>query len=114
MADFLLEQAIYGTGASGGYQFLAHSPEFRDEWRPLAEQICTRFGDRPAGVTCPTCVFAQPFGRDHVAVVQVADQGVDDAGRPGALAFRLLLLPRRMYEHLGDPFAIAERYPPPW
>jgi hypothetical protein len=114
MADFLLEQAIYGTGTSGGYQFLAQSPGFREEWRALAEQICTRFGDRPAGVTCPACVFSQPFERQHVVVVQVADQGVDDAGRPGAIAFRLLLLPRHMYEHLGDPFAIADRYPPPW
>ena len=84
MADFILEQAIYGSAASGGYQFLARSPGFRDDWRAPAEQLCTSFGDRPAGVTCPACVFARPFDREQVAVVQVADQGADDAGRPGA------------------------------
>jgi hypothetical protein len=48
-------------------------------------------------------------------VVQVADQGTDDAGRPGALGFRLLVLPRPLYGDLGgDPFFIADEFPPPW
>jgi hypothetical protein len=110
-----LEQAIYGGQDAGGYHFLARSAGFLDEWLPLAEQLCTRFGERPAGVACPGCVFARPFGPRHVAVVQVADQGRDDAGRPGALAFRLLVLPRRLYADLGgDPFLLADQFPPPW
>ena len=115
MTDIPIEQALYGGQGPGGYQFLARSPGFLDDWLPEAERLCTAFGDRPAGVSCPGCVFAQPFGRQHVAVVQAADQGGDDTGRPGALAFRLLVLPRTAYADLGgDPFLIADRFPPPW
>jgi hypothetical protein len=115
MTDIPIEQALYGGQGPGGYQFLARSPGFLDDWLPEAERLCTAFGDRPAGVSCPGCVFAQPFGRHHVAVVQAADQGSDDTGRPGALAFRLLVLPRTAYAGLGgDPFLIADRFPPPW
>jgi hypothetical protein len=111
----LIEQAIYGGHDVGGYRFLARSPGFRDEWLPLAQQVCTGFGDRPAGVSSPAAVFALPLGARHVAVVQVADQGRDDAGRPGALAFRLLVLPQALYRDLGgDPFLIADAFPPSW
>ncbi len=111
----MIEQAIYGSQDVGGYRFLGRSPGFVDEWLPLAERLCTAFGERPAGVSCLACVFARPFGDDRVAVVQVADQGADDAGRPGALGFRLLVLPRPLYEALGgDPFHVAERFPPRW
>jgi hypothetical protein len=111
----VIEQAIYGGQGEGGYRFLARSPGFREEWLGEAERLFTGFGERPAGVSCPGCVFARPFDRDRVAVVQVADQGADDAGRPGALGFRLLVLPKRLYEEVGaDPFFIAERLPPPW
>jgi hypothetical protein len=113
MDDITLEQAIYGS--LGGYRFLARSPGFLEEWLPEAERLCTGFGNRPAGVACPSAVFAQPFGKTHVAVVHVADQGADDTGRPGALAFHLLVLTRADYARLGgDPFAIAERFAPPW
>ncbi len=115
MSDIRMEQAIYGGQGAGGYRFLARSPGFRDEWLADAEQLCTRFGERPAGVQCPACVFAQPFGKDQVAVVQVADQGTDDTGRPGALGFHLVLVPRAAYtEGIGDPFIVADRCPPPW
>ena len=111
----MIEQALYGGQDAGGYRFLARSPGFRDEWLAEAERLCTGFGERPAGVACPGCVLARPFGRQHVAVVQVADQGQDDAGRPGALAFHLLILPRVHYVELGgDPFFIAEHFPPDW
>jgi hypothetical protein len=115
MTAIPIEQAIYSNAAGGGYRFLARSTGFLDEWLPEAERICTGFGERPAGVACPLSVFAQPFGLHHVAVVQAADQGSDDAGRPGALGFRLLVIPRKDYQSfLGDPFAIAERFPPSW
>jgi hypothetical protein len=115
MAEIRLEQALYGSQSAGGYQFLGRSPGFMDAWLPEAQRICTGFGERPAGVACPECLFVQPFGRRHVAVVQVADQGVDDLGRPGALAFRLLLLASQDYQALGgDPFQIADRFPPSW
>jgi len=115
MPSIPIEQAIYGNPEGGGFRFLAKSPGFLDEWLPLAEKLCTGFGERPAGVACPGCVFAQPFGPRHVAVVQVADLGHDDANRPGALGFRLLILPRQAYCWLsGDPFLVADRLPPPW
>jgi hypothetical protein len=111
----LIEQALYGSRDAAGYRFLARSPGFRDDWLPEAQRLCTDFGERPAGVVCPDCVFAQPFGPRHVAVVQAADRGADDAGRPGALAFRLLVLPRVLYADLGgDPFLIADHFPPTW
>src|SRR5690349_14125025 len=103
----VIEQAIYGAQGAGGYRFLARSPGFRDDWLPAAERLCTSFGERPAGVACPGCVFAQPFAPGHVAIVQAADQGRDDAGRPGALGFRLMILPEELYSRIGgDPFAV--------
>jgi hypothetical protein len=114
----MIEQAIYGSQDGGGYRFLARSPGFRDDWLSDAERLCTGFGERPAGVTCPESVFALPLGAGRngpVAVVQVADQGLDDAGRPGALGFRLLIVSRGLYANLGgDPFLIAEQFPPAW
>ncbi len=110
-----LEHAVYGTQGAGGYRFLARSPGFRDEWLADAERFCTGFGERPAGVACPRAVFAQPLGKEHVAVVQVADQGTDDQGRPGALGFYLVVFPANLYAWLGaDPFHLAGQLPPPW
>jgi hypothetical protein len=110
-----IEQAIYGDHDVGGYRFLARSAGFLDDWLPLAQRLCTGFGERPAGVLCPAAIFSLPFGARHVAVVQVADQGRDDAGRPGALAFRLLAVPKALYADLGgDPFLIADRFQPDW
>jgi hypothetical protein len=115
MPDVIIEQAIYGSHGAGGYRFLARSAGFQEDWLSPAEQLCTGFGERPVGVACPACVFAQPLGKRHVAIVQVADQGSDDAGRPGALGFRLLVIGGAPYTNLiGDPFAAAERFPPPW
>ena len=111
----MIEQAIYGSAGAGGYRFLARSPGFPESWLAEAQRLCAGFGERPAGVACPASVFAQPFGKGHVAVVQVADLGTDDAGRPGALGFHLLVMPRPFYrQRLGDPFRVAERFPPPW
>lgn len=110
-----LESALYGGQDAGGYRFLARSAGFREEWLPEAERLCTGFGERPAGVCCPHAVFAQPFDRERVALVQAADQGKDDQGRPGALAFHIVLIPTPLYAHLGgDPFYLAERLPPVW
>ena len=116
MAEIAIEQALYGGQGEGGYRFLARSPGVPDDWLPEAQRLCAGFGERPAGVSCPSAVFAQPLTRDRVAVVQVADQpGADDAGRPGVLGFRLLILPADGYARLGgDPFALADRFPPDW
>ncbi len=115
MTDIPVEQALYGGQNAGGYRLLARSPGFLDEWLPEAQRLCTAFGERPAGLACPACIFAQPFGKQHVAIVQVADQGIDDRGWPVAIGFHLLVLPRGDYTSLeGDPFVVADRFAPPW
>jgi hypothetical protein len=115
MPDIRIEQALYGAQDAGGYRFLGRSPGFREDWLPEAQRLCTAFGERPTGVACPSAVFARPLDDAHVAIVQIADQGSDDAGRPGALAFRLLVLEQSDYVGLGgDPFVLADRLPPPW
>jgi hypothetical protein len=102
--DLRVQQAVV-VGDSRGVRVVAQTDDFDT---PEAERIAVLFGARPAGVACPVAVFACPFGKKHVAVVQVADQ-------PGErLGFRFLVLSRDLYQYLGDPFAIADRYPPNW
>ncbi len=115
MREIPIEQAIYQWRGTGSYHLLARSPGFVDDWLPTAEQLCASFGERPASVSCPACVFAQPFPRRRVVVAQVADQGIDGAGQPVALGFYLLVLSRHDYASLGgDPFLLADRFPPAW
>lgn len=78
-------------------QIVAKSNGFPFAHEELALQTAAKFGNVPAAV------FALPFGASYVAVVQVADR-----------AFRFLILDRSLYEALGDPFAIADRFPPNW
>lgn len=102
--DLRIQQAVV-VGDARGVRVVAQSDEFDT---PEAERIAVLFGARPAGAACPGAVFACPFGKNGVAVVRVED-------RPGgALGFRFLVLARALYKHLGDPFAIADRYPPRW
>jgi hypothetical protein len=113
--DIMIEQALYGSHAGGGYRFHSTSPGFLEDWLPDAERLCMNFGERPPGVVCPLCLFVQPFNKKLVAIVRVADQGTDDAGRPGSLAFHLLVMPTATYESLGgDPFVLADRFPVLW
>ncbi|MBX9580037.1 MAG: hypothetical protein K2X87_06975 [Gemmataceae bacterium] len=102
--DLRIEQGLV-LADPRGVRVVARSDRFDD---PEAERLAVLFGGRPAGVACPLAHFARPFGRKHVAVVQVSDR----AG-PG-LAFRFLVLARDLYRHLGDPFAVADRFPPDW
>jgi hypothetical protein len=102
--DLRIQHAIV-LAESRGVRVVAQTDGFDT---PEAERIAVLFGARPAGVACPLGHFACPFGRKHVAVVRVED-------RPsGALGFRFLVLARELYQHLGDPFAISDRYTPDW
>lgn len=104
--DLRVPQAL-ATSDARGVRVVASSPEFDTA---EAERVATLFGARPAGVQCPAAHFACPFGAKHVAVVRVED-------RPGSgdpLGFRFLLVSRDLYAHLGDPFAISDRYPIDW
>ncbi|WP_439627829.1 hypothetical protein [Gemmata sp.] len=104
--DLRVQQAL-ATADARGVRVVASTPEFDTA---EAERVASLFGARPAGVKCPAAHFACPFGGKHVAVVRVED-------RPGSgdpLAFRFLILARDLYAHLGDPFAISDRYPVDW
>jgi hypothetical protein len=77
---------------------------------PEVERIAVLFGQRPPGIACPLAHFACPFGKRCVAVVRVEDR----PGPDGLLGFRFLIVSRDLYRHLGDPFAISDRYPAAW
>lgn len=108
--DLAIAQAVILADATGP-RVVARSDDFPSAWEDAAITATIRFGRRPPGVACPAAVFAVPVGRTHVAVVQVADQA---APPDPPLGFRFLILSRKLYEALGDPFAIADRYPPNW
>src|SRR5438445_2570236 len=111
MTQFDVEQALFGETGPDEFRLLARSPAFADKWLARAEDICRLFGSRPQGVRCPGCVFAVPFERNSIAVAQVADQ----TDIPERLCFRLLVISLDLYAHrIGDPFQVAERFPPPW
>src|SRR5581483_8712692 len=107
--DLLIAQALVIADAAGP-KVAAKSDDVPFAWEEAARTAAVRFGRRPPGVACPAALFACPVGRAHVAVVQVADQ----PGAPPPLGFRFLVLSRRLYEALGDPFAVADRFPPDW
>jgi hypothetical protein len=102
--DLRIAQGLLHTDARG-VRVVALSDGFD---YPEAERVAVLFGLPPPGVACPLAHFACPFGKDRVAVVTVAEQ---TAGR---LGFRFLVLARELYRHLGDPFAVADRYPVDW
>jgi hypothetical protein len=115
MAPIKIEQALYHRAGSEAPRLLAHSNGFLDEWRPEAEWLIIGFGDPPAGVPCPAAVYAQPLGKQQVAVVQVVEQASGETPHGPTLAFHLLVIPRGAYARfLGDPFAVAKRLPAPW
>lgn len=106
-----LSQIVVVRSPSGA-EVVARSAEIPSEWDEIATRIATDFGPRPAGAKCPGAVFALPFGPKHVAVVQVAD--LAPTGDDPPLGFRFLILDKKLYAFLGDPFLISDRYPPDW
>ena len=107
--DLRIHQGLL-TSDRRGVRVVASSEDFPT---PDAERIVVLFGSRPEGVACPRAHFACPFGKGQVAIVLVADQHLAGSSET-ALAFRFLVMSRGLYQHLGDPFAIADRYPPAW
>jgi hypothetical protein len=106
LPDLRIQQAV-AAADSRGVKVVASSYEFD---AAEAERIVTLFGTRPPGVRCPLAHFACPFGRKSVAVVRVEDW----PGSNELLGFRFLVLARDLYQHLGDPFAVSDRYPVNW
>jgi hypothetical protein len=88
---------------------LAQSPGVSNEWTTEAERLCIGFGERPSALGASTSIFAQPFGRRWVAVVQVSGRSVSST------LFWFTVLPARSYvDWLGDPFGVAAQCPPSW
>jgi hypothetical protein len=102
--DLRIQQAV-ALADVRGVRVTAKSDDFDTA---EAERVAVLFGQRPAGVACPLAHFACPFGRDRVAVVRVEDRSGDYLG------FRFLVLSRDLYGHLGDPFAVSDRFPVNW
>jgi hypothetical protein len=109
--DLVIAQALVIVDTAGP-KVVARSDDFPFGWEEAARTAAVRFGPRPPGVACPAALFACPVGRGHVAIVQVADQPSALPDPP--LGFRFLVLTCKLYEALGDPFAVADRFPPNW
>ncbi|MFO0811510.1 MAG: hypothetical protein U0746_23010 [Gemmataceae bacterium] len=108
MPDLAIEQLL-AESAAAGPQVTARSPGLRDEWVPDLLRLCTAFGVPLADTFLPPCVFAQPVGKKHVAVVTVTADG-----SPPRLRYHALVMARSLYATIGDPFALAEQFPAPW
>jgi hypothetical protein len=108
METFSFPQALLARHGTQDIRWLGESAELLEDWRPILEDLCRRFGERPAGVRCPAAVFAQPLGKTHVIIGQAADLGGDGDQPPHALGFHFLLVPEAVYRWQGgDPFALA-------
>jgi len=107
--DFALPQLLVVRDRSGPTA-VAKSDGVLFAVEDAALRTAVRFGPRPDGAPVPAALFATPHGRSHVFVVQVADLPGPDA----PLAFHFLILNRPLYDALGDPFAIADQFPPAW
>ncbi len=105
--DLTIQQCILLRDRGGaGVVAKSEGVSFADEEALL--RIAAKFGDRPVGVACPGAVWALPLGKSQVTVGSVADLPGDSLG------FRILMLGRPLYDALGDPFAIADRFPANW
>jgi hypothetical protein len=73
-------------------------------WENAANTAVVRYGlsNLPG-----TATFAVPLGKSHVSIANVTS--IHDT-----LAFRFLLMHRKCYDVLGDPFQIADEFPPDW
>jgi hypothetical protein len=111
MTPIEIQQALFAV-QDADCQILARSANFSEEWLPEAQRLCAQFAEGRSGTRCAGCVFARPLARRRIAVVQVADQ--DSPGR-SVLGFRFLVVTSKAYLNLGgDPFLVAERFPPSW
>jgi len=106
MPDLAIEQAL-ATAGPAGVTVTARSPGFLEEWQPEAERLFLSFGAPVEPYSIPA-VFAQPFDRNFVAVVQVI------APNPPDVRCHILAVPLSVYRSVGDPFLLAEQFPAPW
>ncbi len=113
MDEFEIEQGIWRCGTEVPGRWQAYSAGLNETLRTGAAEIFERFGERPHGLPCPHAVFAYPLTARFVLVVTVADVPGPSAEQP--LAFRALFVKADDYRNFfGDPFHLAELFPPTW
>jgi hypothetical protein len=114
MIEISIEQAIYRADGQGTYRCQCRSPGFSEQADFHAIRLCSGFSGPGREDLASDSVFAQPLNRDWVMVSQVRGQSDVEAPSPG-LHFRFLMVPRKAYRlWLGDPFALADHFPPLW
>jgi hypothetical protein len=86
-----------------GVRVVAKSDDFPDGWEEDAVRLVEGFGPRPEGLAVPPALAFLPFGKQHTAVVQFANQ-----------LFRVLVLNRKLSDAISDPFAVSDTFPPNW
>lgn len=95
----MIPRAIEQAVGSRGHELAARSPGIDDAVADQLARLIDDFGPPPAGPT----LFVRPIGDRHTAVARTA------AGQCYFLVFVTAL-----YRIIGDPFLIAQRFPPPW
>jgi hypothetical protein len=114
MIDISIEQAIYRADQHGTYRCQCRSPGFSDQADFHAVRLCSGFLGKHNAEMAGDSVFAQPLNRDWVMVAQFHDRRNAQSPAPG-LYFRFLMVPRKAYRlWLGDPFTLADHFPPTW
>ncbi len=117
MSFIPIEQAVYGSFPfwERGYAVLGRSAGCRDEWVEAFTSACARFGERPREVSRAEGLFALRMGSGIWMIVGVREQGADDQGRPGALAFHALFVADADYRRCGaSPFPFARWHRGDW
>ncbi len=104
--DLSIPQAVL-LADSSGVRVVAKSDDFPEAWETVAVRLVEGFGPRPEGVAVPSALAVLPFDPKHTAVIQFADDG-------SALTFRMLVLNRKLFEAISDPFAVGAKFPPNW
>jgi hypothetical protein len=114
MIELFIEQAIYRADPRGTYHCQCRSPGFSGQADFHAIRLCSGFSARDGADMAADGVFAQPLSRDWVMVAQVSNQPDEESPWPG-LHFRFLMVARKAYRlWIGDPFVLADHFPPPW
>lgn len=115
-STLLLPQALVIRSATEP-RVVAQSEEFGFELEELALRTAVGFGPRPPGIACPEALFALLADEGNtVFIVQVRDLPTDPSVTDPLLGFRFIAVDRSVYayEFAGDPFGIADHFPPDW